>query len=232
MRDERIVNDMMEETTNGKKKYGNFIEKFLNDNPELKSKAERLEKYLKEKYKEEYQDLVDIRYCGYSSPVYSLAYEIESKNRDYNRDLEYFEGGYSKDAKKPVFESDEDCLRRVITNNYTRLFHDIEKLEISEEDLANLKERISEDTYRKFTEAIDKFNKRKEKDKEYDKFYLYHTWDINYHNGRYDELCYGEEIKKIKDLMKEYGFRMYEREIDRKTVEDLFTTTYIGSRIE
>ena len=51
MRDERIVNDMMEEMAERKKKYGDFIEKFLNDNPELKAKADRLERYLKEKYK-------------------------------------------------------------------------------------------------------------------------------------------------------------------------------------
>ena len=231
MRDERIVNDMMEEMANRKKKYGNFIEKFLNDNPELKAKAERLERYLKEKYKEEYQDLIDIRYCGYSSPVYSLAHEIESKNDDYNRKLEYFESGYSEDVKKPVFETDEDCLKRVITNNYTRLFHDIEKLEISEADLADIKSKISSKTYDSLIYAIDEFNNKKLEDKFYDKIHMCHTWDLNYHNGRYDELPYGDEIDKIKVLLEKYGFYHHEYELDRKTAKDTFSTTFVGPYI-
>lgn len=223
---------MTRETKDRKEKYGKVIEKFLDENPELKAKAERLEKYLKDKYKEEYQDLVDIKYCGYSSPVYSLAHEIETKNNSYNRKLEYYESGYSEDAVKPIFESDEDCLRRVITNNYTRLFHDIEKLEISEADLIDIKSKLSSKTYSGLIYAIDRFNERKIEDKLHDKIILLHTWDSNYHNGRCDELPYGSELDKIEALLEKYGFHRSEYELDRKTVKDVFSTTYIGPYIE
>ena len=223
---------MKRETEDRKEKYGKVIEKFLDENPELKTKAERLEKYLKNKYKEEYQDLIDIRYCGYSSPVYSLAHEIETKNSSYNRELEYYESGYSEDAKKPIFESDEDCLRRVITNNYTRLFHDIDKLEVSEADLADIKSKLSSKTYSGLIYAIDRFNEKKAEDKLHDKIILLHTWDSNYHNGRYDELPYGSELDKIETLLEKYGFHRSEYELDRKSVKDVFSTTYIGPYIE
>ena len=64
MRDKEIERRMVCEKEERQKSYGDFIERFLEDNPELKAKAERLERYLKEQYKEEYQDLVDIKYCG------------------------------------------------------------------------------------------------------------------------------------------------------------------------
>ena len=231
MRDKEIERRMVCEKEERQKSYGDFIERFLEDNPELKAKAERLERYLKEQYKEEYQDLVDIKYCGYSSPVYSLAHELESKNIDYKRKLEYYESGYSEDAKKPVFETNEDCLKRVITNNYARLFHDIEKLEISEADLADIKSKISSKTYDSLIYAIDEFNKKKLEDKFYDKIHMCHTWDLNHHNGRYDELPYGDEIDKITILLEKYGFYHHEYELDRKTAKDTFSTTFIGPYI-
>lgn len=231
MRDKEIERRMVCEKEERQKAYGDFIERFLEDNPELKVKAERLERYLKEQYKEEYQDLVDIKYCGYSSPVYSLAHELESKNIDYKRKLEYYESGHSEDAKKPVFESNEDCLKRVITNNYTRLFHDIEKLEISEADLADIKSKISSKTYDSLIYAIDGFNKKKLEDKFYDKIHMCHTWDLNYHNGRYDELPYGDDIDKIAVLLEKYGFYHHEYELDRKTAKDTFSTTFVGPYI-
>lgn len=231
MRDEKIERRMMCEKEERQKAYGDFIERFLEDNPELKAKAERLERYLKEQYKEEYRDLVNIKYCGYSSPVYSLAYELESKNSDYRRKLEYYESGYSEDAKKPAFESNEDCLKRVITNNYTRLFHDIEKLEITEVDLADIKSKISSKTYDSLIYAIDEFNNKKLEDKFYDKIYMCHTWDLNHHNGRYDELPYGDEIDKITILLEKYGFYHHEYELDRKTAKDTFSTTFVGPYI-
>ena len=232
MRDKEIERRMICEKEERQKAYGNFIERFLEDNPELKAKAERLERYLKEQYKEEYQDLVDIKYCGYSSPVYSLAHELETKNIDYKRKLEYYESGYSEDAKKPVFESNEDCLKRVITNNYTRLFHDIEKLEISEDDLNDIKSKLSSKTYSGLIYTIDRFHERKAEDKLNDKIVLLHTWDLNYHNGRYDELPYGGELDKIETLLEKYGFHRSEYELDRKTVKDVCSTTYIGPYIE
>lgn len=231
MRDKEIERRMVCEKEERQKVYGDFIERFLEDNPELKAKAERLERYLKEQYKEEYQDLVDIKYCGYSSPVYSLAHELESKNIDYKRKLEYYESGHSEDAKKPVFESNEDCLKRVITNNYTRLFHDIEKLEITEVDLADIKSKISSKTYDSLIYAIDEFNKKKLEDKFYDKIHMCHTWDLNHHNGRYDELPYGDEIDKITLLLEKYGFYHHEYELDRKTAKDTFSTTFVGPYI-
>ena len=97
--------------------------------------------------------------------------------------------------------------------------------------MADIKSKISSKTYDSLIYAIDEFNKKKLEDKFYDKIHMCHTWDLNHHNGRYDELPYGDEIDKITLLLEKYGFYYHEYELDRKTAKDTFSTTFVGPYI-
>ena len=188
-----------------------FLNKFLKDNPEYKEKCDRLTNYIQKDYKDEFKKFKSYLYNGESGWIMTdLSYEL-SRKKEIEKDKPY-QDSYS-------------YLRDIIDKNYNRLFHDIFKLVLSEEDMDYLKKNLSERTFDALIYSVEDFNKRKCCEKWVDELYLCHTWDINHHR-RYDMLPFGDELDKIEEILSKYGFHRYEIEVDRKTVKDVFTTSF------
>lgn len=182
-----------------------FLNKFFSENQEYEKKVDRISNYIKSQYKKEYQEFHDYKYEGMSGWIMT--------------DLSYELGNYGPKNEKLAY----DFLKKTIDEDYDKLFkNDVLEIKISEEDNNYLKENISDRAYSRLMKAIEKYNKDKKENPWIDSFYLLHAWDTNYCNGRYDDLIYGGDIDKIKDIMRKYGFHHSDYELDRKTVEDKF----------
>lgn len=189
--------------------YGMTAELYLNEffkaNPEFEKKCDRISNYIKSQYKKEFQEFYDYRYQGMSGWIMTdLSYELRN---------------YGPKDEKLAYK----FLKKTINEDYDKLFkNDVVEIRLSEEDDLYLKESISDKAYKRLMRAIEGYNNGKKENPWVDSFYLTHAWDTNYCNGRYDDLIYGGDIDKIKDIMRKYGFHHSDYELDRKTVEDKF----------
>ena len=165
-----------------------YLNKFFSENPEYEKKVDRISNHIKSFYKKEFQEFYDYRYQGMSGWIMtSLTYELVN---------------YGPKDEKVVY----DFLQKTIDEDYNKLFkNDVLEIKLSEEDDNYLKENISEKAYSRLMKAIENYNKDKKENPWTDSFYLHHACDINYCNGRYDDLIHDGDY-----------------ELDRKTVEDKF----------
>ena len=225
MLDERIIMERKREMELNKECYGTYLEKWVKDNKDLKSKLDRLNKLLKDSYKDEVKEYISYLYNGSECGVDSLSEEIRLRDSHYQYEMECYGYGYRK--QKPEYQDLGSYLREKVEEKYNKVFHDVEKIELSENDLNYLKENASKYAYDVLLSAVKEYNEKKLAD-----FYntteirLCHTWDINHSNGRYDTMIFGESMNVIETILNKFGFRRREREIDRKCVLDTFTTNY------
>lgn len=225
MLDERIVMETKEEMELNKERYGKYLEKWLRDNKDLKAKIERLDTLLKNSYKKEVREFISYLYNGSECGVDSLSEEIRLRDSHYNYEMECYNYGYRK--QKPEYQDLGLYLRENVEEKYNKVFHDVEKIDLTTEDLKYLQDNASKHAYNTLIYAIEEYNKNKITDfNGTTEIRLLHTWDVNHSNGRYDSLIFGESMDVIESILSKFGFRRRERELDRKCVLDTFTTNY------
>ena len=222
---EKVIMEAKRHLNLNKEWHQEYLEEWLKNNKDLKPKIDRLEKFLKSTYKEEVREFISYLYNGSHSPVYSLCDEIRSKQYSYDYHMSSYNSGCV--SEKPAYQDLGSYLRDKVNEHYEKVFHDVEKVELSEDDLKYLQNSISKYAYECLIESVENYNSKKKTD--FDNttdIILCHTWDVNHSNGRYDTLIYGSDIDKIEEVLKKHGFRRREYEVDRKCVKDTFTTNY------
>lgn len=225
MLDERIIMETKEEMELNKERYGKYLEKWLRDNKDLKAKIERLDTLLKNSYKEEVKEFISYLYNGSECGVDSLSEEIRLRDSHYQYEMECYNYGYRK--QKPEYQDLGSYLREKVEEKYNKVFHDVESIQLSEDDIEYVKENASKHAYDTLIYAVEEYNKNKKNDfNGTTEIRLLHTWDINHSNGRFDSLIFGSSMDVIETILEKFGFRRKERELDRKCVLDTFTTNY------
>lgn len=205
--------------------HGQYLEKWLKENKDLKPKIDRLDAFLKKAYKKEVQEYISYLYNGSECSVYSLSDVIRSKQYSDDYEMESYKNGCRNE--KPEYQDLGSYLRDKVNEHYDKTFHDVEKIELSQDDLMYIKENASKHAYETLLYAVEEYNKNKIEDfNGTTEIKLCHTWDINHSNGRFDSMIFGESMDRIEDVLKKYGFRRREYELDRKCVIDTFTTDY------
>ena len=222
---ESVIMETKREMDLAKELNGAYLEKWVRDNKDLKQKIERLDTFLKNSYKEEVKEYISYLYNGSECGVHSLSDEIRLRDAHYNYEMECYGYGYRK--QKPEYQDLGSYLREKVEEKYNKVFHDVEKIELSEEDIKYLNDNASKHAYDTLLYAVEEYNKNKANDfNGTTEIRLCHTWDINHSNGRFDTLIFGESMDVIETILEKYGFRRRERELDRKCVLDTFTTNY------
>lgn len=222
---EKVIMEAKREYETRKEFYGEYLEKWLKSNKELKPKIDRIDKWLKSLYKEEIREYISYLYAGYEHPIYSLSSEILSKQYSYDNEMYSYKYGY-RDTK-PEYQDLGSYLRERVELHYSKLFHDVPEIILAEDDIKYLQENISNKALERLLDRIEDYNANKKKDfNNTTDIIMCHTWDINHANGRYDDMIFGECMDRIETILNKYGFRRREMEVDRKCVKDTFTTNY------
>ena len=202
-----------------------YLEKWLKENKDLKPKIDRLDAFLKKSYKKEVQEYISYLYNGSECSVYSLSDVIRSKQYSDDYEMESYKNGCRNE--KPEYQDLGSYLRDKVNEHYDKTFHDVESIDLSEEDIKYLNDNASKHAYDTLLYAVEEYNKNKIEDfNGTTEIRLLHTWDVNHSNGRFDSLIFGESMDVIESILSKFGFRRRERELDRKCVLDTFTTNY------